>query len=610
MVRQKNGSAGSNAPLTWPGDVLRTPASQMTDSDSTKASGLPGKHVLGVIAFQVVTLTGAAWFYRYALNPDAVAYLQIASHYAQGRPDLAISGHWGPLISWLIVPFLKLGLPPLAAGRVVMGFSAVVFLAGAGQLLSRFEMPKPFRCFGLWISALVSIPWSVENITPDLLLAGLVSFAIAGMMTPAWLRKPSAALGSGIAWGLAYLCKAIALPLGILTGIGITLMWWGRSQGGLRAVFRSLALAFLGLAFVSLPWIGVLSSHYGKLTFGTSARFNHALAAAPGSRPVFLLDQGFHHPTAGRVTVWEEPSLPFPDWSPVASWGAAMLQLRIMARNVPVVLFMLTSVSLAFPVLVVRLILRRRESRIDPRPVPRGWWTLIPVLFLGGLYLPNYLLISEQRYFYAAFPLLWVAAASMMAEARTFGREWTHRHGAMLLAVAFVAPTFARSVWRLDSTRMAGECAHILAERIESAGLAGPMAGSGKMPGGRAGLYVAFLLRQPWFGDEPSPSVSSFKRSGAALIVVRRDSTVARELAAAAEFRDLDPQLFGDAFGSGKFPLQVFENVARSDAAPWECLNSRAIPFILELREAETPTPIPPVSGGLPIVGHAAGQWS
>jgi hypothetical protein len=93
-----------------------------------------------------------------------------------------------------------------------------------------------------------------------------------------------------------------------------------------------------------------------------------------------------------------------------------------------------------------------------------------------------------------------------------------------------------------------------------AARLAGPVAGSGKLPGGRAGLYVAFLLQQPWFGDEPSAGPASFRRSGASLIIINRGSATARELAADAAFIDLDPQLFGSSAEAASFPLQVFKS--------------------------------------------------
>jgi hypothetical protein len=77
------------------------------------------------------------------------------------------------------------------------------------------------------------------------------------------------------------------------------------------------------------------------------------------------------------------------------------------------------------------------------------------------------------------------------------------------------------------------------------------------LPGGRAGLYTAFLLAKPWLGDELSPRPADYKASGADLIVVDRGTRIARELAEDSSFRNLDGLLFspGEAI---QFPLQAF----------------------------------------------------
>jgi hypothetical protein len=137
---------------------------------------------------------------------------------------------------------------------------------------------------------------------------------------------------------------------------------------------------------------------------------------------------------------------------------------------------------------------------------------------------------------------------------------WIQRWGMLLVGVCFLLPTVIRSGLHLGSTRLAGECAGVLAQKISRAGLAGSVAGSGRLPGGRAGLYVAFLLSRPWFGDEPSPDAPGFKHSGASLIIVNRGNGVARELEADADFRDLDLRIFDSPAEAGQFPLQVFQN--------------------------------------------------
>jgi hypothetical protein len=177
---------------------------------------------------------------------------------------------------------------------------------------------------------------------------------------------------------------------------------------------------------------------------------------------------------------------------------------------------------------------------------------------LGLVYLPNYLMTEELRYFYAASPLLFVAAAALLLRCGTY---WTHskqRCATILLAGFMLLPAFGRFAFYTAQTRLAGRCAHFLAFRMASAGLAGPLAGSGMFEGGRVGLYTAYFLGQPWLGDERSPHPPDFKCSGASFIVVSRQSGTARELLEDASFLNLDQKLFTPEEAK-HFPVQVFE---------------------------------------------------
>lgn len=517
----------------------------------------PLQRRMGIIfTFQIIALIIAAWHFRHALNPDAVAYLQIARHYADGELGLAISGHWSPLISWVIALFIKLGLPPIIAARLFMILSAVIFLLGCLRLFRESKISDPLLRCGMWTTAMLSVPWSVENITPDLLLGALVSFAFAEMAVARWFLMPWRALLCGVLWGLAYLCKSVALPLGAVTALGMILLWWKREHVNPAQIIRTLGLTISGMALIACIWIAVLTIHYGKLTIANSASYNHSLVGPDASKHLFLLDQGLRIPQAGRVTIWEDPGLPYPDWSPLASKSNAMLQLQILAHNVPVVFFMLTSISLVFPVLLVtRLACVFRPDDTGEKPIVAG--ALLPVFVLGALFLPNYLLATEQRYFYCLMPLLLVAAASH----RWSDKPRWQRIIALVLAASFLIPTLGRTVLYLNSSRIAGECAASLAEKIAEKKLTGPVVGSGRLAGGRTGMYVAYLLHEPWFGDEPSPTAADYKSIGARLMVVNRGTFIASELAADPAVRNLDLELFGLAATAETFPIQVFENI-------------------------------------------------
>jgi hypothetical protein len=142
------------------------------------------------------------------------------------------------------------------------------------------------------------------------------------------------------------------------------------------------------------------------------------------------------------------------------------------------------------------------------------------------------------------------------------------------VACAVLIPTLGRAWLRPGPARAAGVQGHRLARKISEAHLAGPIAGSGSLPGGRTGLYIAFLLDQPWYGDEPHPSAAGFKLSGARLIIVRRENPVVSELDADPAFRSLDADLFASPDEARASPLKVYELISfprhRAGSLRWQ----------------------------------------
>lgn len=68
------------------------------------------------------------------MNADGIAYMRIAHYWATGQTGLMVSGYWGPLLSWLMAPWLWIGMEPLTAARVAMAISGFWFWVGMVRL--------------------------------------------------------------------------------------------------------------------------------------------------------------------------------------------------------------------------------------------------------------------------------------------------------------------------------------------------------------------------------------------------------------------------------------------------------------------------------------------
>lgn len=523
-----------------------------------------GRGLAGLFFAQALLLSWVAVRNADTLNADAVAYLRLAEYYAGGKWQLAVSGYWGPLLSWLIALLLKCGLAPLVAARAVMALSALGFTFGAALLFHRLNFSRTVTLAATGLVALAAVSWSVAYISPDLLQAGLTLMALAFVLPATWVEHPRNAWWAGLFFGLAYLAKAVALPLGLATIGTVFVVRWGSRARPRRKVFVSLALTLSLCAVLAGPWIGVLSTKYGHLTFSTSARIAHAIVGPEPEQRYHPFARTFHRPEAGRVTAWEDPSrMAYRYWSPFASAAAWRHQCSLAAGNAITILELLGSLdrlwlglggALSGLVWLTRKTWRRRAG---------SWlWLAVPLGWLAGAYLPTYVQWVDQRYFYLAAPLLIGLYAGAIVEwmdiVSVRGRLASLLGGGLAL-VSFVVGPLAGTVAAVEGVRdPASRAAHELAARLGQAGLRGSIAGSALVLGGRAGLYVAYLTGQPWFGDAPEAGPDEWFAAGSDLVILQRKQGAVAGLDADPRFESLDARLFPAGGEAERFPLKAY----------------------------------------------------
>ncbi len=508
-----------------------------------------------VVAGQIGLLAILGWYFRHALNPDAVAYLRIASYFSEGKFDLAISGYWGPLLSGLIAIGQLCGLDSLVSARVVMVLSAVLFLWSSQRMFAALQLPERWQFPGLILVALASAWWSVQFITPDLLLSALVLLATSHMLREEWWSNSRAACLAGGFWGIAYLVKAIALPLGFLAiAVHCGRLVWER-KASWSAALRSGGATAIVMVFIALPWVMTLSAKYGQLTFSTAPPITHTLTGPPDQDRYHPFARTFHQPASGRITSWEEPSrMNYQRWSPWENWAYAQHQIKVLAKNSLTLAVLWTSLNLAALALAGIWLGQLLKSR-GRSPYSDILW--LPVC-LAAIYLPCFFTFTEQRFFYMTVPLFFAGTVRWLAPeglAISRGRMW-------LVCLLVALPLLAQVGLIQDRTATAGRVAAQLADRFRVAQITGPLAGSANLPGGRTGLYLAFLLNQPWHGDKLAPTLDEIAASRARYFVVRRTTPLALQLQADARFAVLDAVLFGTEEAAADCPVQVFEILA------------------------------------------------
>ncbi len=493
------------------------------------------------------------------LNADGVAYLRIAGYWAAGATDLAVNGYWGPLLSWLMAPLLAAGVSGAVAARSVMVFSAVVFAFSCYRLLTRAHQRPWVILAGLGLACLSSVSWSVEALTPDLLLAGWLSLALAHGLKGEDQHALRDAAISGCFFGLAYVTKAVALPFGIGIAVLSLILAVYRQTWRTRLAFQRAGLQLALLLAIAAPWITVLSLKYHRFTFSTTAAIAHTLAGPEPNARYHPSMRTLHHPSPGRVTSWEDPSeMNYARWSPLASRENLKHQGGVIAQNIKRIWGLWASYDVLGigPLLVIFTLVLGFPKGAPGELRPLGE-VLLACVCLGALYLPVVVGEYDWRYLY---PVVIPTFAGGLACISWGGNKVNSRRLGVLVTCLWgllfaVVPVAKLSAALSGEYSYAGTWARMLAADLKEKGLAGPVAGSGLVAGVRTGLLLAYELNQPWYGDRPDASAEQLAQSGAKLVVMARRTD---PTPLPVGLKDLDGLLFAQNPGEAqRCPVRV-----------------------------------------------------
>lgn len=241
-------------------------------------------------ALGIIMLFVAAYGWRYGLSGDGIAYISIAQYYKEGNLDLAVNAYWAPLISWLMVPFMLIGIDGQLAFMLLNALAASIALLLSMLLVwqrtKRGFLPPLLIFF-------TTIPFylvSIKTMNPDMLaVSWVVIFSYALLKATDWLEEgaKNANLKAGILIGLmgatGYFTKAFLVPF----FFAVMVAWFAirvfihrrRFDGVLDKktwwqFLKMPAIATTVIVMLSVGWIGLLSAKYGKFTVSSSFMVN------------------------------------------------------------------------------------------------------------------------------------------------------------------------------------------------------------------------------------------------------------------------------------------------------------------------------------------------
>jgi len=229
----------------------------------------------------------AIWFWRFCgrnINADAVSYIGIARHIAAGDFKASVHGYWSPLISWLIATTSQ------AAGDGTINDHTIAAYTVAARLLMlplfalclALAYWLTYRLWGsrvlgamvvLWFTAARGVAaFSVCFVGADFLLTACVlTYFILLLRCLEHPESPWRWLALGLAHGVAFLAKAISLPL---LAIATLLALLSSRRGNSKKAALALVCAAIFPVLTLAGWGTAIRQKYHVFTTGYQLRFN------------------------------------------------------------------------------------------------------------------------------------------------------------------------------------------------------------------------------------------------------------------------------------------------------------------------------------------------
>lgn len=435
-------------------------------------------------------------FCLYRISPDAIFYIAVAKKYLSAEFSLAVNGYWGPLLSWLLLPLLKLGVQPLLAIRLVVFFSGLCSIIALRLLSGLFLESERIKSLILAVSVPVAWYFAFTFLTPNLLISSILIFYLFFVFHPDYRNKKRYTVFAGLSGALAYFAQGYGF-LFFITHFALFNFFCfikERRQGRPKIVNKF----FIGLAvflLLSGVWISLLSKKYGHFTVCTGARFNHLCFVNP-DRAALIEDpmKGLMEPSsANMLNAWEDPSfMRLPEWNAFGSPGNFLYQLKVIFENGLKTLLILLRFSFLSPFIIIGLavfsIARRRRPEAE-----RCFSLLLAFLSYCGWFLP---VLVQERYLILAGLLLLLSGfylAGVFLENKKLDAVWKTTMLVLLTASFLYLPLSGLK----SGFKPAPGVNYVLAERLKAFKLRGNIASNKDWTGS---LFLAYQLNLKYLG--------------------------------------------------------------------------------------------------------------
>jgi hypothetical protein len=355
-------------------------------------------------------------YYQYILNSDGISYISIAQKYMGGDFGNAINGYWGPLLSWLMIPFLYFSsntLSNLYMTKILSLIIGLFTIIGVKLLCDKFRIDGLVQTIFLFSLVPIMLLFSFTVLSPDLLIVSFMVFYLSFIFDDKYSINLKNGFFCGLLGGMAFLSKSYAFVFFILhfTLFNLVFYFQNISSENKKVVFKNFLLGLMVFFMISGTWIALISDKYSELTIGSAGKYNYELVG-PESQGHSLYYQGLiKPPNNSAISSWEDPSyFNMESWSPLSSWNNLEYQLKLIWSNFLNIINILTKYSIfSILILIVSIIfIIKTPSKTFKKKVI---YSLVTILLYSGLY--SFILV-ENRYLWLVYLLIMMIGIIMI----------------------------------------------------------------------------------------------------------------------------------------------------------------------------------------------------
>lgn len=303
-----------------------------------KSNAEPTCFLLAVISYLIIGVS-VLHYYQYQINPDGITIISVAQKYMRGDFKNAVNGCWGPLFSWLLIPFLAAKIIPLSAVKILNLLLGFFSFFAIRALADKMELGGIEKCITYFVLVPLMLYFAYFLITQDVLFVLMLIMYFNYMFRDDYPESPLNGLLCGFFGSLAYLAKNYGFPFFLLHFFIMNALRYLSSNSVLRKkIIKNFLSGFLIFIFICGLWIAAISTKYGELTYSVAGKLEWmSIGPEMENRIPVLFDGLKKPPNDTAVSAWEDFAdyeSRLPRWSPFSSLYNLDFFRRLVTKNI------------------------------------------------------------------------------------------------------------------------------------------------------------------------------------------------------------------------------------------------------------------------------------